>query len=295
MAEVCQVPIFKSSKAIELSTTPKTLTELGVTLEDDAVQTRVIFEGVWQLVAIGRYARDPAATISATKGNPIWPNGIICLNEFETGAKFQSIAGTVQATVQQFKAVEVCDFTDLYKNLLPQILPVGFAWTAKCVPESNLAKLIAVFSKIFSDLHCRIEDMIREMFLSTCVELCDRHENETFGGQIRECLNRFELTNSQQVLALVAKAISGGAFRADDYVTIGAALGLTIVVDDDPTNFTLTFDIVGADVSPMLACDVACARLFDGPDMNMILAFICIIDKIAPAQSDRAFTIDGGC
>jgi uncharacterized protein YmfQ (DUF2313 family) len=146
-----------------------------------------------------------------------------------------------------------------------------------------------------SDLHCRALDLVNEFYASSCKELCDLWDDEAFDKTLSACLTTFSLTDQERINAVVAKILGGGGYRPADFVAIAAVLGLTVNVTDDPGSFTLTMDIVGANVEAVTACDLACARMTDGPDMNSILAFKCIMEKIGPAQSDIAFTIDGAC
>jgi len=292
--EICDVPIISSTKCVELTTTPQTLAELGITFKPENNLTRIIFEGRWALREIARYSRDPSASISDTVGALIFPGSKICLNELERESLFRTVSGTLTICVEQYKALEVCDFQDQYRNALAQLLPDGFAWEAKCIPGSVLYRLLNAIGKLMSDLHCSELELQKEFYASTCVQLCENWADERIDNDIGECLQGIELSNAQEISAIVAKIIATGSTTAEGYIAIGAALGLEVEVNESPGGI-LTFDIIGADISPMLACDLACARMFDGPDMNFILAFKCIMEKIRTLGLNHEFTFDGVC
>lgn len=302
MATICEIPIQKTGVEISIPTTPKTLADLGIKFRDDVETVKVSFDESMELKVIGRFAADPSATISTSVGNIILSGDVIELNKFGLDGLLVSVDGALPAHVTQFGAAEVCDFTDLYTNLIAQHLPGepeffgrAAAFGGKCIRESNLFKLLRAFGKLFSDFHCRAEELILELFPGTCSELCENYANESFSNDLQDCLSGFELSTIEAALAAVAKLTGTGANRTDLYIEIAAAFGLTVTVDDDASTFTMTFDFVGADISPMLGCAGACARMHDGPDMNSLLAFSCIMKIIGPTQSQVAFTIDGGC
>ena len=293
--EICDVPILSSTKCVELTTTPQTLGDLGIEFNFDTNLVRVIFEGRWALKEIGRYSRDPSATITATVGAPIYPNAKICLNKFEFLSVFRTVSGTEKICIEQYKALIPCDFQAQYRKAFAQLLPTGFAWEAKDIPGSVLYRLLLSVGKMFSDLHCRAEELLDEFHASTCKELCENFADETFDRDLSDCLVDIELSKAQEINAIVAKIIGSGANTTADYIEIADAFGLTVTVTEDFANNTLIFDIIGADISPMLACDLACARLNDGPDMNFFLAFVCILEKIRRLGLKHDFLFDGVC
>ena len=295
MAEICDVPILSSTKCVTLTTAQKTLEELGITINPDTTNIQVRFEGRWTFKEIGRYSRDPSASLTATVGAPIYPRASICLNKNELKSVFRTVSGELSICIHQYKTLEVCDFRAEYHLAIAQLLPDGFAWEAKLIKGSVLYRLINATAKMMSDLHCRELDLQKEFYASSCVELCENWDEETFGPDIQECLHPIELSKAQRISSVVAKIIAGGAITTEDYIAIGAALGLVVEITEDFANHTLIFDIVGADISPMLACDMACARLNDGPDMNFILAFKCIMEKIRRLGIKHEFTLDGEC
>lgn len=146
---------------------------------------------------------------------------------------------------------------------------------------------------MMSDLHCSELELQKEFYASTCVQLCQNWADERLDNDISECLQGIELSKAQEISAIVAKIIATGSTTAEGYIAIGAALGLEVTVTESLG--LLTFDIIGADISPMLACDLACARMNDGPDMNFILAFKCIMEKIRTLGLNHEFTFDGVC
>jgi len=293
MDTICGVPILSTTKCVELTTTPQTLADLGITINPDTKDIIVRFEGRWALTEIGRYSRDPSATLSATVGAPIYPKASICLNEFEFLSPFRTTTGTQTICVEQYKVLIVCDFQDQYRNAFAQLLPDGFAWVAKCIKDSVLYRLINAVGKLMSDLHCRELDLQNEFYASTCKELCENWADEMLDRDIAECLEKIELSKAKEITAIVSKIIATGATTNAAYIEIAAALGLTITVTDSAG--LIIFDIIGADISPMLACDLACARLNDGPDMDFFLAFKCIMEKIRTLGLRHEFTIDGVC
>ena len=293
--EICDVPILSSTKCVELTTAKQTLADLGIVIKPDTKNIVVRFEGRWALKEIGRYSRDPSASITDTVGAPIYPKANICLNEFEFLSVFRTVSGTLRMCVEQYKVLEVCDFRTQYRNAIAQLLPNGFAWEAKCIEGSVLYRLIDAIAKLMSDLHCRELDLQKEFYASSCVELCENWADEAFGRDLAECLQGIALSKAQEINAIVSKIIGGGAYRTSDYIEIALAFGLTVQITEDFVNHKLIFDFIGADVSPMLACDLACARMNDGPDMNFILAVICIMEKIKRLGLEHEFTFDGVC
>jgi len=291
--EICDVPILSSTKCVELTTTPQTLGDLGIEFNTDTNLVRVVFEARWALKEIGRYSRDPSATITDTVGALIFPRAKICLNNFERLSVFRTVSGTQKICVEQYKALEVCDFQDQYRNAMAQLLPDGFAWEAKCIPGSVLYRLLNVIGKMLSDLHCRELDLQKEFYAGSCKELCENWADERLDRDLSECLQGIELSKAQEINAIVSKIIATGARTSEKYIEIAEAFGLTVTVTESLGK--ITFDIIGADISPMLACDLACARMTDGPDMNFILAFICILEKIRTLGLSHEFTFDGAC
>ena len=291
--EICDVPILSTTKCVELTTAPKTLEELGIKINKDTTDIVVRFEGRWALTEIGRYSRDPSATLSASVGAPIYPKASICLNKFEFLSPFRTVSGTQIICIEQYKVLEVCDFQPQYTNAFAQHLPDGDAWEAKCVPGSVLFRLLSAVGKLMSDLHCSELELQDEFYASTCKQLCQNWADEALDNDISECLEGIELSKAQEISAIVAKILGTGATTIASYIEIGAAFGLEVEVAE--SFGLLTFDIIGADISPMLACDLACARLNDGPDMNFILAFKCIMEKIRTLGLNHEFTFDGVC
>lgn len=292
--EICQVPIFKGSKQIVVTTTPQTLEDMGIEFDKTTVQIIVQFEGIWRLKAIGRYAKDPSAVIGPTVGNPIFPQHVVCLNNFETGTQFVAASGTLTAIVHQYTQALECDFSQQYLGIIPQILPEGFAWVAKCDPESNLFRLLKVFSILFSNFHCTALRLVLEMFPGTCIELCDRHDNERFDRQLQECLDKHNLSDAQGKRALLAKIFVAGVTQNEPLIEAALILDLEVTIVDDVPTFTKTFTFINTDTDEKTACEPACAPLVDGPDMNLILAYICIMEKIGSAQTQRIYKI-GNC
>lgn len=291
--QICDVPILSSTKCVELTEAPQTLEELGIEFDDGANLIRVLFEGRWALREIARCSRDPSATISDTVGALIFPNTVICLNEFELQSVFRTVSGTLNICIEQYKAIEACDFQEPYRRVLDKLLPNGFTWEAKSIPGSVLYRLLFAFGKLFSDLHCAALDLVDEFYASTCKHLCENWADERLDNDISECLQGIEQSKAQEISAIVAKIIATGAVTTEGYIEIAASLGLEVTVTESFA--LLTFDIIGADISPMLACDLACARMNDGPDMNSMLAFKCIMEKIRTLGLNHEFTFDGVC
>ena len=50
--EICDVPILSSTKCVELTTTPQTLEDLGIEIDETANNIRVIFAGRWNKILI---------------------------------------------------------------------------------------------------------------------------------------------------------------------------------------------------------------------------------------------------
>ena len=302
MSAICEVPIKKTGVEVLIDGTPKTLEDLGIKLRDDVETIKISFDESLELKVIARFAADPSATISSSVGNIIISGDVIELNKFGLQGLLVAVDDPIPAHVTQFGKIIPCDFTDAYRNLIAQVLtgePEFFgraaAFGAKCIKGSNLYKLLNSFGKIFSDFHCRVEDLKKELFASTCVELCDNYANEAFSDDLKDCLSGLEQTEFDRVLTVVAKLVGIGANGVQGYIEIAAALGLVVEIDDNASTFTLTFNFIGADISPMLGCAGGCARMHDGPGMNSILAFACLMEIIAPAQSKNLFTVDGDC
>ncbi len=269
---------------------------LGVSIPADACGMIIRFEGRWALQPIVRWSKDPIASITATDGRPAFPYSEICLDANEFESLFRTVSGEQRINVEFFLAPEVCDFQAEYLGVIQKLLPTGFAWEAKTITESNLYKLLNVFAKIFSDVHCAILALADEFYPSTSTQLLDNWRNEAFSNSLQECLNSLDLSTQEQVLSIIAKLQASGSYRPEDFENVADVMGLEVQVSDDPSTFTMTFDFINPDVSAQALCDMtACSRLYDGADMNLMLAFICIMNKIAPAQSDKIFTINGTC
>jgi uncharacterized protein YmfQ (DUF2313 family) len=295
MPEACGVPILSSTDCVELTETAETLADLGIDIKGETTLVRVMFEGRWTLKAIARYSRDPSASITAAVGAPIYPRAKICLNENELLSVFRTVSGTLNICVEQYKTVQLCDFQAQYRSALAQLLPRGFAWEAKSIPGSVLYRLLNVVAKMASDLHCRALALENEFFASTCKELCNNWADESFDNDLSLCLQGISLSKAQEVQAIVAKVIGSGATTIADYEEIAEALGLSVTITEDFMNNKIIFDIIGANVEPMTTCDLICARFTDGPDMNFILAFRCIMEKIRRLGINFEFRIDGAC
>ena len=293
----CAEPIPEVGQVFTVTTTPQSLADMGFTASSSSCTIQVsILQSSWRLVPIGRWSKDSGASISDTVGRLIFPFSKICLNEFETGAIFRSVSGEFEILVQEFVEPVVCDFRVPYLGVLQKLLPSGFAWEAKQIEESNLYKLLNAAAKIASDLHCRALELTNEFFASSSVEFQNQWANESFNASLNECLVNASLNQREKILTILAKARGAGAYRASDFEEIASVLGLEVSITDDPAAFTMTFDFIGANVAAKSLCDMtACSRLFDGADMNFMLAYKCLMNKVAPAQSQKVFLIDGDC
>lgn len=293
----CEEPIPFAGQVLTVTETPQSLTDMGFDLGDSTCTVQIsILASSWRLKPIGRWSKDSAASISDTVGRLIFPFSKICLNEYETDAIFRSVSGEFEIFVQKFVEPVDCDYQIPYLGVLQKLLPQGFAWEGKLIPESNLYKLLNAAAKLASDLHCRALELTDEFFASTSVEFQSQWEGESFNASLNECLVNASLNQREKILTILAKSRGAGAYRPEDFEAIAEVLGLEVDVTDDPSTFTLTFDYINPDVSAQALCDMtACSRLFDGPDMNFMLAYRCLINKVAPAQSDKVFTINGEC
>jgi len=302
MSLICDIPIPKTGQRITIDQTPRTLKDMGVSFVKGVQTVKISFYERPELRVIARFAADPSATISPTVGNVILPNDVFEMNKFGLDALFVAAEGSIQAHVTQFTGEEECDFTNEYRNLIARVLPSEpeyfgsyGTFAAKYIPESNLYKLFNSFGKVFSDFHCRVLDMILEMFASTSTELANNWANETFSDTLNNCLEGFGITTQDKVAAAVAKLHGIGANSTEGYIDVAEALGLEISITDDVSTFSLTINFINPDLAPRLACDLACASMLNGPDLNSILAFRCIMKIIGPAQSDIVYQINGDC
>lgn len=284
-------PIFGTGEEITLTGTQKTLEEMGVVFSPLAQIVRVRFYEPLDGALLGKYAHDKNATISATDGIPIVGGDPVVLNRNQFKAPFISAGSDVIAYTEQWGIAEVCDFEVGYTNVMAQLMPKGLLWVAKCIIDSDLYKFLSLFGKAFSDYHCFLDRVICEFFASKCKFLCDNWFNELFDNNIKDCFDKHGLSKQDEIFAMIMKVISRGARKVEDYIEIAEIIGLEVTVTDAQPD--LIFEFIAPNITFMTACQTACSRLTDGPDMNLILAYACILNIIAPAHSNVIFKIDG--
>jgi len=285
-------PIFGTGEEITLTGAQKTLEEMGIVFSPLAQIIRVRFYEPIDGALIGRYSHDKNATIDASEGIPIVGGDPIVLNRNQFQAPFIASGSDVIAITEQWGIAETCDFEDGYTCVMAQHWPKGLLWLAKTITDSRLYKFLSLFGKSFSDYHCFLERLQCEFYASRCKELCANWFDELFDNNIKQCLDKHGLSDQDEIFAMIMKVISRGANKIEDYIEIGEIIGLEVQVTDAQPD--LIFEFINPNITGMTACDTACSRLIDGPDMNLILAYVCILNIIAPAHSNIIFKI-GDC
>ena len=252
---------------------------------------RVRFDPPFTGDLIGKYAHDSAMVVTATDGVPIIPGDPVILNRHQFEAPFISSGPDVVAMTEQFGISEPCDFEAAYTGAIAKLLPKGAAWIAKTYLESNMFKFLSLFGKSFSDFNCFLDQTTCEFFASRAKFLRDNWYSELFDNDIARCLDGKDLSDFEDVQAMIMKVISRGANRPEHYIEIAEAIGLEVTITDVVPD--LEFDFINTNITPNTFCIPVCSKLRDGSDMNLILAYICILKIIAPAQANLIFKIEG--
>ena len=291
MIRLNDTPILGTGQEITLTGSVKTLEDMGVVFSPLAEIIRVRFYEPLTGALIGKYTHDTAATISATDGIPIIPGDPVVLNRSEFQSKFITSGSDVIAMTEQFGIIEGCDFISAYTKVIAQLLPDGAAWIAKFFRESNFFKVLSLFGKGFSDFNCFLDLFTCEFFASRAKVLRDNWQNELFDSDISDCFAVHDFDNFENVQAMIMKVISRGARRKEDYIEIAEIIGLEVEVTDAAPN--LTFNFINTNLEFMDVCSLVCSKLRDGPDSNLILAYICILKIIAPAHLNLVFKAEG--
>lgn len=290
MIRLNDTPILGTGQEITITGSQKTLEELGVVFSPLAQLIRVRFYEPITGQLIGRYSHDANATITAAAGIPIIPVDPVVLNRHQFKAPFIATGGDMIAMTEQFGIVEPCDFIEAYTNALAQMLPDGAAWIAKCFRESVFYKFLSLFGKSYSDFNCFLDAFTCEFQASRSKVLRQNWLDELFDNDITNCLKIHDLNNFEEIQAMIMKVVSRGARKVEDYIEIGAIIGLEVEVTDSPPD--LIIKIIDPNITGTLACDLSCSKLLDGPDANLILAYLCIMKIIAPAHVNLIFQID---
>jgi uncharacterized protein YmfQ (DUF2313 family) len=289
------IPIVGASGMVELDGTPKNIDELGLGLDPRAKTIRYYFRGDPDSAdPIARYAHDNSFPVTDTEGIPAIPVDIHVFNITALLDRLRSVSGTLMVFVEQFGERMAKDFKQGYTMAIAQLLPDGYAWEAKCTPESNLYKLIVTIAHLINQWHLGLCKVLDQFYASTADCTAGLWRDESFTATADACLERWGLTLDEEVKAAVAKVISRGASSVADYVEIANAMGLDVDIIDDPDNFKLTFNFTNVPLVGSEVCAPLCRRIMDGGLLNLVFAYICIINAIAPAQSDLCFTI-GDC
>lgn len=113
-----------------------------------------------------------------------------------------------------------------YRNLLLSLLPKGKAWTRSL--SSLIYKICYGLGEEFARLDTRADDLVRESYPNTTVELLPEHEKDyDIPG---ECGELGETTEERQE-AVHAALLRVGQQYPDYYIEIAEALGYTVTIE----------------------------------------------------------------
>lgn len=131
-----------------------------------------------------------------------------------------------------------------YSIAIAREFPSGEAWKAKDIQGSNLQKLIFSFAEIFNDIHCRNDDLLREIHPSTALEMLAEWENELYDDDFYACIVGLDPELQQRLVSVIAKTFAAGGNRPEYYQEIAEIFGfLLCITERTPNDFEAKFDL----------------------------------------------------
>lgn len=116
---------------------------------------------------------------------------------------------------------------DAYARMLKALLPRGALWRLES--DSIISKVLLAISDELARVDVRGDDLIREINAPTTLELLPDFENML--GLPDPCLGE-DPSTAQRIASVVAKLTATGGQTAAYYISVAAALGFAITIDE---------------------------------------------------------------
>ncbi len=128
----------------------------------------------------------------------------------------------------EFGAQDTSESPSAYARMLKQLLPRGALWLLES--SSLLSKLLTAIGDELTRIDSRGVDLLVEADPRTATETLE--EWERMLGLPDHCIETIPSTLPERRLAVVQKLIRQGGQHAEFYVSLAAACGYTVTIDD---------------------------------------------------------------